>query len=157
MLATFIIFAVEIKKTMAKKIDEIGSMFLSRRKELNLTQEELGERIGVSKSEISKIENGRGITFATINKMSEALGVSAEVTLAPAQNISLDVIHYITMCIGLFARTYNLTKREACRYLSMFRGLHFAIENYEAEHQLSLQECVDDMVAVCQRNGGRIG
>lgn len=141
---------------MADRFDEIGSLFLKRRKELGLTQEQLGKKIGVTKSEISKIENGRGITFSTINKLSEALGVSAEVKLKPTTAVSNDVIHYIVMSLGLFARQYKLTKKEACNYLHRFKGLEFSINNYEAEHQLSLQDCVDDMVAICQKNGGAI-
>lgn len=141
---------------MANRFDEIGSLFLWRRKELGLTQEQLGEIVGVSKSEISKIENGRGITFSTINKLSEALGVSAMVELKPATSVSADVIHYIVMSLGMFARQYKLTKKEACNYLSRFKGLRFSIDNYEAEHQLSLQDCVDDMAAVCQKNGGTV-
>lgn len=141
---------------MASKIDEIGALFLKRRKELGLTQEQLGEKVGVTKSEISKIENGRGITFATINKLSEALGVSAEIELKPTAAVSSDVIHYIVMGLGAFARQYKLTKKEACNYLSRFKGLEFCINNYEAEHQLSLQDCVDDMAAICRRNGGMV-
>ena len=102
---------------MADRINEIGTLFLRRRKELGLTQEQLGEKVGVTKSEISKIENGRGITFATINKLSEALGVSAQVELKPDYHVSPDVIHYIVMSLGMFARKYNLTKKEACNYL----------------------------------------
>lgn len=139
---------------MANRIDEIGLLFLKRRKELGLTQEQLGEKVGVTKSEISKIENGRGLTFSTIKKLSDALGVSAEVELKPDTAISTDIIHHIVMSMGMFARQYNLTKKEACNYLSRFKGLRFSIDNYEAEHQLSLQECVDDMYAVCKRNGG---
>ncbi len=66
------------------------------------------------------------------------------------------MVHYIVMCLGLFAHKYNLTRKEACNYLSRFKGLDFAIRNYEAEHQLSLQECVEDMAAICQRNGGAV-
>ncbi len=139
---------------MANKINEIGSLFHRRRKELGLTQEQLGEKVGVSKSEISKIENGRGLTFSTINKLADALGVSAEIELKPKNPVSTDVIHYIVMSMGMFARQYNLTQREACNYLSRFKGLKFSIDNYEAEHQLSLQDCVDDMYAICKRNGG---
>ena len=139
---------------MANRIEEIGKLFLKRRKELGLTQQQLGEKVGVGKSEISKIENGRGITFSTINKLSEALGVSAEIELRPTTPVSTDVIHYIIMSLGMFARQYNLTKKEACNYLSRFKVLQFSIDNYEAEHQLSLQDCVDDMYAVCKRNGG---
>ena len=141
---------------MANRINEIGSLFLKRRKALGLTQAQLGAKVGVSKSEISKIENGRGITIATINHLSEALGVSAEINLKPLTPVSSDLIHYIVMCLGQFARHYNLTKREACNYLSRFKGLSFSIDNYEVEHQLSLQDCVDDMAAVCRRNGGAL-
>lgn len=141
---------------MSVRFDEIGTLFLHRRRELGLTQEQLGEKIGVTKSEISKIENGRGITFATINNVSEALGVSARVELQPKNEVTPDVIHYIVMSMGLFARKYKLTKKEACNYLSRFKGLDFSIRNYEVEHQLSLQECVEDMAAICRRNGGAV-
>lgn len=67
-----------------------------------------------------------------------------------------EIVHYITMCIGVFARQKNLTRREACNYLSRYKGLAFAIDNYEVEHQLSIQECVNDMSAICQRNGGLV-
>lgn len=141
---------------MANRFDEIGSLFFKRRKELGLTQEELGEKVGVTKSEISKIENGRGITFSTINKLSDALGVSARSGVKAENSVSGDVIHYIVMSLGMFARQSNLSKKEACNYLSRFKGLQFTIDNYEAEHQLSMQDCVDDMAAVCRRNGGGI-
>lgn len=141
---------------MADRFDEIGTLFLQRRKELGLTQEQLGEKVGVTKSEISKIENGRGITFSTINKLSKALGVTAHVELRQIEPVSSGVIHYIVMSIGLFARKHKLTKKEACNYLSRFKGLDFSIRNYEVEHQLSLQDCVDDMAAICQRNGGAV-
>lgn len=139
---------------MANRFDEIGTLFLKRRKELGLTQRQLGDMVGVSKSEISKIENGRGITFSTINRLSEALKVSAEVELRPTSSLPKGAIHYIVMCMGMFARQYDLTRKEACNYLSRHKGLEFAIDNYEAEHQLSLSDCVDDMAAICRRNGG---
>lgn len=148
----FIIFAND----MTSKIDEIGSLFLQRRKELGLTQQQVGDRVGVTKSEISKIENGRGITFSTINRLSEALGVTAHIELKPKPEVSLNVIHYIVMSMGMFARQFKLTKKEACNYLLRFKGLEFAVENYEAEHQLSMQDCVDDMAAICLKNGGAL-
>lgn len=153
---TFANFALNKTIAMAERFNKIGVLFLHRRKELGLTQEQLGEKVGVTKSEISKIENGRNITFPTIHRLSEALGVSAQVELKPTAQVSSDVIHYIVMSLGMFARKYNLTKREACNYLSRFRGLAFSIRNYEAEHQLSLEECVEDMAAICQRNGGAV-
>lgn len=141
---------------MTGKIDDIGALFKNRRKELGLTQEKLGEKVGVTKSEISKIENGRGITFTTIKKLSEALGLSTQIELKPTSDVTLNVIHYIVMSMGMFARKFKLTKKEACNYLSRYKGLEFTIDNYEVEHQLSLQDCVDDMVAICLKNGGKL-
>ena len=45
------------------KLDILGEMIKQTRKERNLTQEQLGEIIGVKKSEISKLErNARNMT-----------------------------------------------------------------------------------------------
>ena len=115
---------------MEKKIDDIGKLFHKRRKELGLTQEQVAEKVGVSKSEISKIENGRPITFSTINKISEALNVATEVDLKSLSTTSSDIIHYIVMSLGMFARKYNLTKKECFSALSgkrnIFKHLLFA-------------------------------
>jgi hypothetical protein len=67
-----------------------------------------------------------------------------------------DVIHFVVMCMGQFSRKHNLTRREACNYLYRYKGMRFAIDNYEAEHQLSLSDCVEDMEAICIMNGGNI-
>jgi len=41
----------------------------------HLTQQQLAERIGMEKGQISKIENGKfNLTLATINKIASALG-----------------------------------------------------------------------------------
>lgn len=80
----------------------------------------------------------------------------AKKTDVSPSKITLDITHYLVMCIGMFARQYNLTLREAYNYVSRFMGLQFVIYNYEAEHQLSLQDCVDDMYAICRKNGGEL-
>jgi len=47
------------------QIDLIGEMIKNVRKERNLTQEELGELVGVQKSQISKLEKGsKNVTIA---------------------------------------------------------------------------------------------
>ncbi len=74
----------------------------------------------------------------------------------PTMKMTPGAIHFIVMSMGMFARQYNLTKKEACNYLSRFKGLEFSINNYEVEHQLSLQDCVDDMAAICLKNGGAV-
>jgi DNA-binding XRE family transcriptional regulator len=56
------------------KLDVLGEMIKQTRKERNLTQEQLGDIIGVKKSEISKLErNARNMTISTVLKIFHAL------------------------------------------------------------------------------------
>ena len=56
------------------KMEVLGDMIKSVRKERNLTQEQLGELIGVQKSQISKLErNTKNVTVETILKVFNAL------------------------------------------------------------------------------------
>ena len=57
------------------RIDLLGQAIKQARQELNLTQEQLGELVGVQKAQISKIENSvKNARFETILKVFEALG-----------------------------------------------------------------------------------
>ncbi len=57
------------------RLDLLGQTIKQVRQERNLTQEELGELVGVKKSQISKIENSTtDAGFTTILKVFEALG-----------------------------------------------------------------------------------
>lgn len=56
------------------KMELLGRMIKTTRKERNLTQEELGKLIGVNKSQISKLENhANSATIETIIKVFSAL------------------------------------------------------------------------------------
>ena len=56
------------------KVELLGEMIKSVRKERNLTQEQLGELIGVQKAQISKLErNTKNVTIETILKVFRAL------------------------------------------------------------------------------------
>lgn len=62
------------------QMDLIGAAIKNVRQERNLTQEQLGELIGVQKAQISKLEKGSGnVTIETILKIFQAL--KARVTL----------------------------------------------------------------------------
>ncbi|MCH7415793.1 helix-turn-helix domain-containing protein [Belliella sp. R4-6] len=57
------------------RIDLLGHAIKQARKERNLTQEQLGELVGVQKAQISKIENStKNARLETILKVFEALG-----------------------------------------------------------------------------------
>ncbi len=55
----------------------IGEAIRKARQAQNLTQEQLGERIGVQKAQISRLEKGKSvITLPTISRIFRALGVT---------------------------------------------------------------------------------
>ena len=56
------------------KMEVLGKMIKSARKERNMTQEQLGKLIGVQKSQISKLESSaNSATIGTIMKVFKAL------------------------------------------------------------------------------------
>lgn len=64
------------------KIEVLGDMIKSVRKERQLTQEQLGELIGVQKSQISKLErNTRNVTIETILKVFRALKANVKFSI----------------------------------------------------------------------------
>ena len=55
----------------------VGEAIKNARLKQHLTQEELGERIGVKRSQICKLENGKcSITLSTMSKVFRALGIT---------------------------------------------------------------------------------
>ncbi|MEO6893870.1 MAG: helix-turn-helix domain-containing protein [Ginsengibacter sp.] len=57
------------------RIDLLGQAIRQARLERNLTQEQLGDLVGVQKAQISKIENSvKNARFETILKVFDALG-----------------------------------------------------------------------------------
>jgi HTH-type transcriptional regulator/antitoxin HipB len=56
------------------KLELIGDMIQEARKQRNMTQQQLGELIGVKKAQISRLENNTGnVTIETILKVFNAL------------------------------------------------------------------------------------
>ena len=67
----------------------LGARIREARKLQNITQKELGERIGVQTAQISKIENGRNLTISTIVRVLKALGLSASFVIGDLSPIIL--------------------------------------------------------------------
>lgn len=66
------------------KAEILAYQFKELRKSKNLTQEQLAERTGIEKGQISRIENGKyNLTLATINKIATALGAKVNFDLQP--------------------------------------------------------------------------
>ena len=69
---------------------QIGEAIKQTRQQQNLTQKQLGERMGVQEAQISKIESGKSITYATIVRAFKALG-------AKSASLDLGVLGRVTL------------------------------------------------------------
>lgn len=68
----------------------IGEAIKNVRLQQHLTQEQLGQKVGVQKAQISRIEKGRSISIPTMSRVFKALGVtSATLDLGKAGTVSL--------------------------------------------------------------------
>jgi DNA-binding XRE family transcriptional regulator len=67
------------------RLELLGQTIKQIRRKRNLTQEELGELVGVQKSQISRVENSTTeVRFDTILKVFGALGVKVNFNVEPA-------------------------------------------------------------------------
>jgi DNA-binding XRE family transcriptional regulator len=74
------------------KLDILGDMIKKARKEQHLTQEQLGQLIGVQKAQISKIEsNAKDVRFSTILRVFEALKAKVKMTVEFDPNTFFEV------------------------------------------------------------------
>ena len=68
----------------------LGEIVKENRLRQNLTQEELGKRIGVKKSQVSKLERGEDMSLRSMRRVFRALGVTtATLDLGEAGKVTL--------------------------------------------------------------------
>ena len=65
-------------------------------------------------------------------------------------------IPFLTACIQAFGQRFSLTRQAAFRYLHEHKGLAFLIEFYDVEHLQSMEDTIDDLLIICQKNGGAL-
>ena len=64
------------------RMEVLGDMIKTARKQKKLTQEQLGKLVGVQKSQISKLENNtKNFRIGTIIKVLDALGARVKLTV----------------------------------------------------------------------------
>jgi len=69
-----------IEQKFKEEIEKLGSRFRELREAINLIQLDLEVRCGISRTDISKIENGHtNIEFLTLVKIAESLKVELSV------------------------------------------------------------------------------
>lgn len=74
----------------AKVKDYLVGLAIRRAREAqNLTQEQLGERIGVQRARISSIEKGTNLRLSTLRRIFTALGMEVNLSIGDMQPIPL--------------------------------------------------------------------
>ena len=54
------------------------------------------------------------------------------------------------------AKRYGYSAKNVFLYLKHFHGIEFLIDFYDTLHLQSIDDTVDDMVLICQKNGGEL-
>lgn len=67
----------------------IGLAIRRAREARNLTQEQLGERIGVQRARICSIERGTNLRLSTLRRIFSALGIEVKLDIANMQPIPI--------------------------------------------------------------------
>lgn len=71
---------------------DFGENFKKLRKSRNLTQKEMGAKIGLSKAVVSKYENGMGYpTYDVLIRIAQYFGVTTDYLLGVASGKTVDV------------------------------------------------------------------
>lgn len=67
----------------------VGEAIRQARKAKNLTQEELGERLGVKKAQISRLERGKSITLSTLSRVLKAMDIPTALDMQGIGRVAL--------------------------------------------------------------------
>ncbi len=116
---------MDISLGMKNRIEEF-------RKKKGLSQEALGDLIGVQKAKISKLENGnQKLTMDYITRLADALGIKPWELIAPAEDIDRLIQNKEEEDIVKIRRQLNEKKQS--QFDAMVKGIELAIKAEEED------------------------
>ena len=62
--------------------------------------------------------------------------------------------YYFIMIMNQISKKYNMPIYEIYKYLYSYKGIEFLQEFYDVEHTLNTDDVIDDVMAICNKNGG---
>lgn len=79
------------EKELAEELHayHLGEAIKEARLSKNLTQEQLGERIGVQKSQISRLEKGRSVSVASMARIFKAMDIPLSLEIGGVRKVAL--------------------------------------------------------------------
>lgn len=139
----------------------LGMTIQQVRKAKNITQEELGKRVGLPKSSISKIEKGlTHISFEDASLLMDAMGEKITIQVMGMKEPNekkVERVRFVTIGVTWYAHSKKMTFADAYRYLLVYKGIQFLEENYAYEQTLPRQTLLDDLDKVCNRIRKKLG
>lgn len=81
--------ALEKQVEEAVQSYKLGEALKQARQMKQLTQAQLGEKVGVQKAQISRLENGKSITFSTLSRLLKALNIPAYIEMSGVGKVAL--------------------------------------------------------------------
>lgn len=67
-----------------------------------------------------------------------------------------DILEYIVAVVSEFSKRHDIAELAAFQYLRNFSGINFINECYASLHTDNLEYALNDIDAICRRNGGRL-
>jgi len=67
----------------------LGEAIKEARLSQNLTQEQLGERVGVQKSQISRLEKGHSLSVSSMARLFKAMGIPLSLEIGGMRKVAL--------------------------------------------------------------------
>lgn len=65
-------------------------------------------------------------------------------------------MEYTIAIVSEFAERFNLSEKQAFRYIKFHKGLNFIEEHYGIMHTLDFNEAVDCVAIFCRKSGGEL-
>ena len=65
-------------------------------------------------------------------------------------------LEYLMVFVKMFADRFGISEKQAFNYLDVHKGFSFVREHYDVIHTLDFGYAIDDVLEVCQMNGGRL-
>ena len=63
-------------------------------------------------------------------------------------------LEYLMVFVKMFADRLGISEKQAFNYLDVHKGFSFVREHYDVIHTLDFDYAIDDVLEVCQMNGG---
>lgn len=127
------------------------------RKASGLTMDDIGHSIGMTKAQICKLEKNGNPTAETINRIFRSMHSEVYLDIEPIISGDRDnVLAELVYSVSEYAKRHDLSDRQAYNYLERFGGIAFFLQHSEVELSTSMQDTLDDLDAICRKNGGAL-